>query len=160
MKNTGRLAAVIVVLVVLIAVIYGLAKANISALPEPGPLETTVAARVRNWLIARAARSVPHPIVQDNAASISKGKALYSMDCASCHGRDAIAPSPIGRAMYPRVPKLGSPMVQRLSDRELFWVIANGIRLSGMPSFAHINTRREIWQLTYYVRSLGKPAER
>jgi mono/diheme cytochrome c family protein len=58
--------------------------------------------------------------------------------------------------MYPRVVDLGSPEVQSLSNRELFWIIKHGIRLSGMPGFGRINTDQEIWQLTYYVRSLGK----
>ncbi|HVB99562.1 MAG TPA: cytochrome c [Candidatus Dormibacteraeota bacterium] len=159
MKNRGRLSVLIIVMVILIAMIYGLANANISALPEPGWLETSVATRARDWLVAREAKSVPQSVVQDNAASISKGKALYGMDCASCHGRKGITPSPIGQAMYPRVPRLGSPMVQSLSDRELDWVIANGIRLSGMPGFAKIDTKREVWQLVYYVRSVGKASK-
>jgi mono/diheme cytochrome c family protein len=79
------------------------------------------------------------------------------MDCASCHGQDGHKPTPIGQSVYPRVPDLGSPMVQKLQDRELFWVIKNGIRFSGMPGFARIDTDQEIWQLTYYVRSLAKP---
>jgi mono/diheme cytochrome c family protein len=47
-----------------------------------------------------------------------------------------------------------------MSDRELFWVIKNGIRLSGMPGFAKIESDEQIWELTYYVRSLGKQPKR
>ena len=57
--------------------------------------------------------------------------------------------------MYPRVLDLSSPAVQRMSDQELFWVIKNGIRLSGMPGFGRIQSDEQIWQLTYYVRSLN-----
>lgn len=56
--------------------------------------------------------------------------------------------------MYPRAPDLGSPEVQKLSNPELFWVIRNGIRLSGMPGFGNVLSNDEIWQATYYVRSL------
>ena len=62
--------------------------------------------------------------------------------------------------MYPRVLDLGSPEVQEMSDRELFWVIKNGIRLSGMPGFAKIESDEQIWKLAYYVRSLGKQPKR
>jgi mono/diheme cytochrome c family protein len=51
--------------------------------------------------------------------------------------------------MYPRVFDLGSPDVQGMSDRELFWVIKNGIRLSGMPGFAKIKSDEQIWELTF-----------
>ncbi len=61
--------------------------------------------------------------------------------------------------MYPRVPSLSSPAVQQMSDKELFWVIKNGICLSGMPGFARLDSDPEIWQITYYVRSLGEPAK-
>jgi mono/diheme cytochrome c family protein len=57
--------------------------------------------------------------------------------------------------MNPRVPGLRSADVQEMSDKEIFWVIKNGIRLSGMPGFAKLSTDPEIWQMTYYVRSLG-----
>lgn len=159
MKRKRLLAVVVVLVLILTGLAYGLTHANIGALPEPGPLETSMATRARNWLIARAAQTVPQPGVQDSAATLSKGEALYGMACAACHGQDGHNPAPIGHSMYPRVPDLGSRMVQNLSNRELFWIIKNGIRLSGMPGFGRIDTDEEIWQLTYYVRSLGKPAK-
>lgn len=85
---------------------------------------------------------------------ISTGETLFGMGCANCHGQDGRKPTPIGQSMYPRVLDLSSPAVQRMSDQELFWVIKNGIRLSGMPGFGRIQSDEQIWQLTYYVRSL------
>lgn len=159
MRHKGWLIVLLVVALILLAAAYGVTRASISALPEPGALETSVATAARDWLIQRAARGpLPSPPPR-NAASLSAGRALYGMDCASCHGQDGRAPTPIGESMYPRVLDLGSPAAQNLSDAELFWVIKNGIRLSGMPGFARINSDEEIWQLTYYVRSLGKPAK-
>lgn len=62
------------------------------------------------------------------------------------------------RSVDPRLLDLGSPEVQGMSDAELFWVIKNGIRLSGMPGFAKIESDEQIWDLTCYVRSLGSHA--
>ncbi len=45
-------------------------------------------------------------------------------------------PSDTGLAMYPRASDLGSADVQAWSDAELFWIIQNGIRLTGMPGFS------------------------
>ena len=159
MKNTWLLTTVIVLLLILGGLVYVWKHADISALPEPGPTETSAATSLKDRLIHRSARTAPQPAIQDNAQTVSEGKALYGMECAFCHGRDGRTPTPVARSMYPRVPSLDSQLVQKRSDRELFWIIHNGIRFSGMPGFANINTDKEIWQLAYYVRSVGKPTK-
>lgn len=162
MRGRGSIPAVTILIILILiglGIAYGLTHADISALPQPGRLETTAMTKARDWLIGRAARAVVRPAIADGADAVSKGKALYGMECDSCHGQDGRHPAPIGQSMYPRVPDLGSPEVQRLANRQLFWVVKNGIRLSGMPGFARINTDVENWQLVYFVRSLGQPGK-
>lgn len=148
--------AVAIVIVVVIAIVYGLVNFNVSALPEPGAVEVRLLTQARNWYVARAARASPPPSAPPrNAANVAAGAALYGMDCAFCHGQNPRTLAPIAHSMYPRVVNLSSAQVQSRSDAEIFWVIKHGIRLSGMPGFAPINSDKEIWQLTYFVRSLG-----
>ena len=144
-----------ILVTILLVLAYDLTRGNISALPAPSSLEDSLATTVRDRLIARSARTVGQPSVPDSPAAISQGQALFGMECASCHGQDGRSPTPIGKALYPRVLDLGSGVVQGLSARELFWVIYNGIRFSGMPGFARIDTAPDIWRLVYYVRTLG-----
>lgn len=152
-------SAGIAVVIVVAAVLFGIARFNLSALPDPGHFETSTATHAKDWYIRRAARASLPPAPPNNAASIAAGSSLFSMDCASCHGEDGHKLTPIGKSMYPRAADLRSAGVQRMSDREVFWIIKNGIRLSGMPGFARINSDQEIWQLAYYVRSLGNAAD-
>lgn len=160
MRHKGWwIVGIIIVLAIIVAAI-GMTRISVSALPEPGPFETSMATKAKEWYISRAARGPLPSAPADNPASITVGSALFGMDCASCHGQDGRTPTAIGKSMYPRVLDLSSPEVQGMSDRELFWVIKNGIRLSGMPGFARINSDRANWQLTYYVRSLGRQAKR
>lgn len=155
MPHRGRLAAVVILAVIIIAAAYEVLHMNISALPEPGKIETAFATKAKDWYIGRAARhSVPMP-PQSSTAMVSTGETLFGMGCANCHGQDGRKPTPIGQSMYPRVLDLSSPAVQTMSNRELFWVIKNGIRLSGMPGFGRIQSDEQIWELTYYVRSQG-----
>ena len=56
--------------------------------------------------------------------------------------------------MYPRAADLTSPEVQRYSDRELFWIVKNGIRLSGMPGVGKVEPDEHVWNLVHYVRTL------
>lgn len=60
--------------------------------------------------------------------------------------------------MYPRAADLTAVNAQSYSDRELFWIIKNGIRLSGMPAFGKVESDEHIWDLVFFVRALPKPA--
>ncbi len=155
MRHKSGIIGGIIVLLAAAAAVYGLTQMTISALPEPGPLETALASKARDWFISRAARG-PLPLApSDRSSSVDAGRPLFGMVCATCHGQDGRTPTPVGKSMYPRAPDLGMPEVQEMSDAEIFWVVKNGIRLSGMPGFADINTDEQIWQMTYFVRSLG-----
>jgi mono/diheme cytochrome c family protein len=155
LRRTVGLSIWVIVALLAVTGAYFVTHASISALPDPGPVEKSLAMKAKDWYISRAARAQLPPQTASSADSISKGKALFGMECVTCHGQDGLSPSAIGRSMYPRVPDLGSSEVQEMSDRELFWVVKNGIRLSGMPGFAHINSDQEIWHLAHFVRSLG-----
>lgn len=151
----------IIILIVTVAVL-GLAAMvminfNLSALPEPGKLETRVATRAKRILIARASRSgVPAPPAV-TSATLEEGDRRFGAECAMCHGRDAHNLTDNGRWMYPRAADLLSPDVQKYSDQELFWIIKNGVRFTGMPAFGNVESDEHIWQLVQYLRSMARP---
>jgi len=128
---------------------------NPSTLSEPEKAETdvaTTALRVLVW--RRASQEVIQPRPIDRQASVDQGDTLYGVDCADCHGLDGHTPTDEGRWMYPRVANLISSQAQRYSDRELFWIVKNGIRLSSMPAFAKVEIDEDIWNLIEYLRTL------
>jgi mono/diheme cytochrome c family protein len=143
---------ILVLVVVLIAI--ALMRFNLSALREPGRLETSVANWGTHFLIRRASRHGIPPRPQDTQASVASGNTLFSSECSLCHGSDGRTPSPMGRWMYPRVADLTSEQVQSYSDEELFWIIQNGIRYTGMPAFGKVETADHIWDLVNYLRTL------
>lgn len=152
MPHRGWWITVGLAVLIIVALIYGAMTASLSALPSPGRLETAWANRVKAWYIHRAARAQPPPPPPPFNPAAAAG--LFSMACAVCHGHDGRHPANIGLAMYPRVLDLGSPEVQRFSDAQLYWIIHNGIRLSGMPGFGHILAPQDVWQLTLFLRHL------
>ena len=127
---------------------------NLSALPDPGPTETALALRAKNFLIRRASRDGVPPAPIDSAKSVAEGQNRFGTECGMCHGVNGRTPTDNGRWMYPRTVDLGSEPVQHYSDRELFWIIKNGIRLSGMPAFGKTQTDQHIWDLVHYARTL------
>ena len=138
--------------VVLIAI--ALMRFNVTALREPGRVETAVANWNLRFLVRRASRQGIPQRPADTKASVASGSTLYSSECSLCHGSDGRTPTPMGRWMYPRAADLTSEQVQSYSDQELFWIIQNGIRFTGMPGFGKVETGDNIWNLVNYVRTL------
>jgi mono/diheme cytochrome c family protein len=131
------------------------ARFDLSAIPEPSRFEASLASAARHWIIPREARK--HPVKEPPAGPDTAGSAgmTFNGDCAFCHGQDGRTPSDVGQAMYPRVPSLASPEVQQWSDAELFWIIRNGNRYTGMGAFGKSLSDEQIWDLVHYVRSLS-----
>jgi len=139
--------------------IVGLAQIRLDALQEPGRVETALATRAKHILIRRSSRHGIPPAPTDLQTSIEKGDKLYGTDCGGCHGLDGNKLTDAGRWMYPRAARLASHEVEQYSDRELFWIVKNGIRLSGMPAFGKVESDEHIWNLVHYVRTLARGAD-
>ncbi len=131
---------------------------NLSALPEPGRTETLIATKAKHFFVRRASRGEIPPSPKDMQVSLTEGDKLFGTDCSECHGYTGRKPTDAGRWMYPRAADLGSADAQQYSDRELFWIVKNGIRLSGMPAFGRVESDERIWDLVHYVRTLPKGA--
>ena len=141
-------------MLVVVLIVIALMRFNLSALREPGSLETSVANWGTHFLIRRSSRHGIPPRPKDTQASVASGNTLYSSECGLCHGSDGRTPSPMGRWMYPRAADLTSEQLQGFSDQELFWIIQNGIRYTGMPAFGKVESGDHIWNLVDYVRTL------
>lgn len=127
---------------------------DLSALPDPGKFETSVADGAKNFLVHREARfsSLQEPPI--TRSDLDSAQNVFGSECATCHGNDGRTPTDMGRGLYPRAPDLGSDEVQHWSDPEMFWIIRNGIRLTGMPAFGKQLTDQETWGLVHYLRTL------
>ncbi|HWG59305.1 MAG TPA: cytochrome c [Candidatus Acidoferrales bacterium] len=148
-------AALVIIVVIVVAVVLALSEFNLSALPEPGRFETIMANAGKHWMVRRAAAHNRAPKIPAAATkSVVDGEMTFGDQCAPCHGNDGRTPTAIGKGMYPRALDLGSPEVQHWSDAELFWIIKNGIRLSGMPGFGKSLSDEQIGNLVNYVRSV------
>jgi mono/diheme cytochrome c family protein len=145
---------VLIALALVAVVIVGFTQIRLDALQEPGHLETRFATQAKHLLIRWNSRQGIPPAPADLQASIAEGDKLYATDCSMCHGSDGQTPTDNGRWMYPRASDLTSRTVQSYSDRELFWIVKNGIRLSGMPAFGKVESDEHIWNLVNYLETL------
>jgi len=83
--------------------------------------------------------------------------AHYADHCAACHANDGSAETQIGLGMYPRPPDMRQPATQTLTDGELFYIIENGVRLTGMPAWGtgKPEDADETWHLVHFIRHLA-----
>ena len=125
------------------------------ATSEPSRFETVVARTVRNLAIPRSARHRTN-LVPATPEHLQQGRDDFLARCASCHGRDGAGVTPIGRALYPRVPDLRGGQTQDLTDGEIQYLIENGVALTGMPGWRHSPeaSDEDTWKLVLFVRSL------
>ena len=155
LKRWAVTFAAAVALAIALAAAAGLAalRGGISARPEPSALEAALARRVRHLAIPASARARANPVSAGDDV-IAQGRAHFADHCASCHGNDGKGRTEIGLALYPRSPDLTVPATQDLSDGELFYIIENGVRFTGMPGWGAAGRPEESWKLVRFIRHL------
>lgn len=128
---------------------------GVSAKEQPGPIEEFLAGRVRNMAIARRAGSLTNP-VEYSGEVVADGRAHFADHCAICHANDGGGDTAMGRGMWPKAPDMRLARTQNLSDGELFWIIENGVRFTGMPAWSTGTKEGEAasWHLVHFIRRL------
>lgn len=87
-------------------------------------------------------------------AELAEGARLYEAMCVACHGAPGVERGEIGQGLEPVPPELGH-VGEELTPAEIYWVLENGIRHTGMPAFGPTHGDRELWAITAFVGRLG-----
>jgi cytochrome c553 len=93
------------------------------------------------------------PLDSDDLATL--GAAHFQSGCAFCHGAPGVPISPIAQSMLPPPPDLSKSM-RDWRDRELFWIIKNGLKYTGMPAWVAAQRDDEVWAVVAFLRRLPK----
>jgi mono/diheme cytochrome c family protein len=133
------------------------AMGGISARQEPGRLEMAAASKLRSLAIPASAKDARNP-VPASAEAIAEGLEHFADHCAICHANDGSGDTEIGKSMYPRVPDMRKAETQNLTDGELFYIIENGVRLTGMPAWTTGTEegKTATWHLVHFIRELPR----
>ncbi len=140
------------------ACIYGwsIVARGFSARGEPSSAEAFIARRLRRLAIPSGARDTKNP-VEPTSEVLSAAMAHYADHCAICHGNDGRGTTLVGKGLYPKPPDMTEPTTQQLTDGELYYIIENGIRFTGMPAFGEETGKadnNESWDLVHFIRHL------
>jgi mono/diheme cytochrome c family protein len=154
---TTLIIVLVVVLVVGIAAFMFLkfGAGGFSARAEPSAIETGIARWARRVALPSQFRSMKNPVPM-TAEVLANARAHWADHCASCHANNGAGEIEMGRHMYPPAPDMRLKATQDMSDGELFYVIQNGVRFTGMPGWgggSH-HDEQDSWKLVHFIRHL------
>ena len=128
--------------------------------PDPDPVNS-VLEHVRAASIARHATDQPNGSLNDPAAVQAGAKSFSQRGCVNCHGGPGVDWAKFSEGLNPGPPDL-KDVVGDMLPQELFWVIRNGIKMTGMPSFGASDPPvpdPEIWSMVAFLKKLPVVSE-
>ena len=159
MKRVGKLLAVAALPVIVMVAFIWSGVYNIAATKPHSNLTTWLLAKGRDRSIAFHSKEITLPPMTD-PKFIDVGFHHYHPMCRLCHGAPGYSPAEFADGLYPRPPLLLSEDLQRRPDAELYWIIRNGIKMTGMPSFGMTHDSEELLALLAFLRRVpGLTAE-
>jgi mono/diheme cytochrome c family protein len=151
-----NLILILLVLAVGLAVAAGVSMLHngLSAHATPTAMEAMLARNAHRLAIPTNAGNQQNPVVSSDQ-TLQEARSHFADHCATCHGNDGGGDTMYGKGLYPKPPDLRLPETQKLSDGELFWIIENGVRFTGMPAFGGTDdSRDDSWKLVLFIRHL------
>jgi hypothetical protein len=125
-------------------------RRGFSARHHPSALETYIAKTARRLSIPASERNATNPFAP-TAEVLGEAR-------AHCHDNDGSGKTQIGQNLYPKAPDMRLPGTQNLTDGEIYYVIHNGIRLTGMPAWGDPGKDDDSWKLVLFIRHLPRLA--
>jgi mono/diheme cytochrome c family protein len=151
------LGAVAMLAILLGAGLIALRQASgFSAHEPPSAIEALLGRWVRTAAIPAEAKARTNPIPASPDV-FAEARAHWADHCASCHANDGSGDALMGRNMYPPAPDMRRPETQQMTDGELFYIIQNGVRLTGMPAWGvsgSAHDEEDSWKLVHLIRHL------
>jgi mono/diheme cytochrome c family protein len=149
----------IVVLAALVFLSLRFAPLPVAVADHTFPFEKQL---VKIALRSRIGRETKQPPISVDEHVLESGAQIYRAQCSICHGVPG-HDSAFAKQMFPAPPQLwkkhglhGAVGVSDDAPGFSYWIIANGIRLTGMPSFRHSLSDTEMWQLSLLLKNANK----
>ena len=157
------LTCVILTIILFVSVIIFIYSGifDVSAQGKENPLLHWLLTTTRERSITVHAAEIKVVPNLNDPALIMEGSNHYQEMCVECHRAPGLADSETSKGLNPSPPNFSQMKNLDLTPAEMFWIIKNGIRMTGMPSWGVTHDDEKIWALTAFVRKLPHmtPAE-
>jgi mono/diheme cytochrome c family protein len=108
---------------------------------------------MRDMAIPGNARDEKNPFAA-TPEILAEAREHFADHCATCHANDGTGKTEIGQNLYPKAPDMRLPRTQSLSDGEIYFIIHNGVRFTGMPAWGGTGKDDDSWKLVVFIRHL------
>ena len=157
MRRAWKFASLVLLAVVLVVVVTGtlIIRRGFSAREQPTAVEAFVARTARRMATPASMKNARNPFTA-TPEILAEARAHFADHCATCHANNGSGNTEIGQNMYPKPPDMRLAQTQQLTDGEIFSIIHNGVRLTGMPAWgeANPNADQDSWKLVLFIRHL------
>jgi mono/diheme cytochrome c family protein len=149
------LAITLVVVTGNVGMLWHVLQSGFSAREQPSELEVMFARQLRSLAMPKAQKQMKNPVPASEEV-LAEARIHFADHCANCHGNDGRGSTLIGQNFHPRTPDLTKIETQSFSDGELFYMISNGIRFTGMPAWGKGRPEPDLdsWKLVHFIRHL------
>jgi mono/diheme cytochrome c family protein len=151
-------AGFILAMVVIIGGIAGFVFSgiyNFSARVSHWSLTLDILEEARDQSISYHSKGIVVPSLNDPKME-EAGSHHFQGTCRFCHGAPGIARVEFAQGLYPSPPDLGSAdLFQDMNDAEIFWIIKNGLKMTGMPYFGGIHSDQEILDIVAFIHRMS-----
>jgi mono/diheme cytochrome c family protein len=147
---SGVLATLAVIALLASAFIYG-GWYNVAAINPEHPVLAWVMHTTMQTSVHRHASGIEQPI--DLKTRASNGFQDFDEMCVQCHGAPGIERGEVGKGLRPQPPSLAKA-AQSWTPSEMFWIVKNGIHMTGMPAFGPTHDDDRLWDIVAFVSGL------
>jgi mono/diheme cytochrome c family protein len=126
---------------------------NVAATTPHNSLMEWLLSTISDRSVMHQAKDISPPLYLNDPGIIKAGFIKYQNDCVWCHGTPMSYPGKIGKGLNPDPPKLWES-AKELSAGEMFWVIKNGIKMTGMPYWSHEYKDEDTWSVVAFLKQL------
>jgi len=153
MKIVLVLFIILVLLIVAVAAFLWSGTYNIAATVPHWRATHWVLGKIRDHSIAAHSKGITVPSF-DSPKLVEGGFKEYHEMCRLCHGAPGYSRTEIAKGLYPGPPDFTSRDMKIRNEGELYWVIKNGIKMTGMPAFGPTHSEDELWGIVAFLKRL------
>ena len=148
------LATSVGILVAILVLLYAfLNSEGLSARKKPSNFEYAIANFAMGLSIPAEAKKLNNPLTADTQV-LAEARKHFKEHCAVCHAEDGTGKTTLAAGLSPEVPDLHADHIQKLTDGEMFYIIKNGVRFTGMPGWDLDDNHN--WSLVSLIRQFAK----
>ena len=130
---------------------------NVAGTAEEPAIVKWALETVRAASIDRHAKDTP-PGNLGEASTVEAGARIFTeQGCVNCHGAPGVNWAKFSEGLRPYPPDL-KDLVDARTPPKLFWVVKNGINMTGMPSFSEVKDE-DLWKVVAFLKKLPTVSE-